>query len=198
MIKHGLAEHYPWQERALFLNGNLAEKRRAERLGMMAHLLLAFSAQSLPLAQPESRLCLLTMPAKPLLAPVLGWPAGYLLLEGVSRPCCQASPPASTSALLLILPASQHPVPLFSLLATCLPAPLLVPSPPGAYWAPLFSLTHDCPSSWALLASSGHSFSVRPLPPVSSIFSLAFAGSFSQHIVRLRVSQSWKVNGTLP
>lgn len=64
-----LAERSPWQQRVLFLNGNLAEKRRTERLGTMAHLLLAHSAQSLPLAQPESRLYLLAaaVPAEPLL-----------------------------------------------------------------------------------------------------------------------------------
>lgn len=99
--KHGMADRCPWQQKVLFLNGNLAEKRRAERLGMMAHLLLAHSAQSLPLAQPGSTLSLLTMPARPL----LGSCPGHLLLEE-SRLCCQVLPPASTSPSLTRSPPS--------------------------------------------------------------------------------------------
>lgn len=75
--KPGLAKCSPWQQKVLFLNGNLAEKRRTERLRTMAHLLLARSAQSLPLEQPESRLYLLAaVPAEPLLGTfpgMAGW-----------------------------------------------------------------------------------------------------------------------------
>lgn len=178
MIKHGLAEHYPWQERALFLNGNLAEKRRAERLGMMAHLLLAFSAQSLPLAQPESRLCLLTMPAKPLLAPVLGWPAGYccwresrgrvakLHHQPLLLPCCLSSPPPNilSHSFPSLPPASQ------------LPCWCLLPQGPTGHPSSLSPMTVLLPGpSWPpqdTLSPSGLS---RQSPPSSAWPSLALS-----------------------
>lgn len=110
--KHRTADRRAWQQKALFLNGNLAEKRRAERLGTMAHLLLAHCAQSLPLAQPESALSSSPCQPGPFLALALGT-------------CCWRSPscvPGSTSSLNFPVAqplSSQHPI-------CCLPS-----SPPA-------------------------------------------------------------------
>ena len=173
--KHGMADRSPWQQKALFLNGNLAEKRRAGRLGMMAHLLLARSAQSLSLAQPESTLSLLTMPARPL----LGSCPGHLLLEE-SQLRCQALPPASTSPSLTPSPPS-------ALSAACPPPNLprasgshfpSLPLPPLGGPMPLCPPARDCPTACALPASfSGHS-SIRPARSVSTVFGLARHWSF--------------------
>lgn len=115
---HGMADRCLWQQKAFFLNGNLAEKRRAGRLGMIAHLLLAHSAQSVPPAQPDSRLCLLTVPAKPL----LGSRPGRLLLEAV--PAVWPSFTTSVDFRLSLPLTSQCPP---HLLTSHLP---LLPPPP--------------------------------------------------------------------
>lgn len=149
--KHRMVDCSPWQQKALFLNDNLAEKRRAERLGMMAHLLLAASAWFLPVAQPESRLSLLAaVPTQPR----LGSCPGRRLLEGFP-----ASPPASASsphplcrrASCLLLPprrltTSSGPSSLLPMTV-----PLLVPSwPPQATSPPGLPCISPPSSAWGL------------------------------------------------
>lgn len=158
--QHRMADRCPWQQKALFLNGNLAEKRRAERLGMMAHLLLAHSAQSLPLAQPESSLSLLTMPASPFLALALGtccWTSPSCVAKLHQQPQLprHSAPrlPASSLLLALLLPW-EAPCP-SSLSPVTVPLPVPSQPPPGAE----------------------HS-SLRPPPPFSSVSSLALHWSF--------------------
>lgn len=127
--KHGMADRYLWQQKVLFLNGNLAEKRQAEKLGMLAHMPLSYSAQSLPLAQSDFTLCLLTMPTKPL----LGSCPGCLLLEGVPTGW-----PSFTTNLFFCLSLTLSP-------------PKVLSSPP-AYVSPSFAAVSSpgpatCPSS---------------------------------------------------
>lgn len=118
-----MADHYLWQQKALFLNGNLAEKRRAERLGMLAHMPLAYCAQSLPPAQSDSRLCLLTMPTKPL----LGFHPGRLLLEGVPA----AMRPSFTTSLDFCLSLTLSPPNILSSPPAYISPALAAASSPG-------------------------------------------------------------------
>lgn len=182
--KHGMADRYLWQQKALFLNGNLAEKRQAEKLGMLAHLPLSYSAQSLPPAQSDFTPCLLTMPAKPL----LGSRPGCLLLKGVLTVW-----PSFTTNLFFCLSLTLSPP---KILPTCLhltfPCYCLLP------WAchmPLFPPTYDCPMPSHPLVSSEY-FSIWP-PPISSVSSRVLSDSFPQHIIQLRVSPSLRVNKTI-
>lgn len=144
-----MAERCPWQQKALFLNGNLAEKRRAERLGMMAHLLLAHSAQSLPLAQPDPHSP--SAPCQPAPSWLLPWaPAAGRV------PAVLASFTTSLNFPITQPLASQHPF----CLPSCSPAlglrispSLAAASSPGCPM-PLFPPARDCPTSCALSASS--------------------------------------------
>jgi len=109
------------------------------QLGKMAHLLLARSAQSLPLAQPESRLYLLAaVPAEPLLGAFPGMAGWAPAAEG--NPVV-AGPSFTTSPLLpksypTTLPPLHPPIHSFSLASVSSPGmhctsshPRLIPSP---------------------------------------------------------------------
>ena len=134
--KHGIADCYLWQQKALFLNGNLAEKRQADSLGMLAHLPLAYFAQSLPPAQSDSRLCLLTMPASPL----LGSRPGCLLLQGVLA--AWPSFPTSLDLCLSLIPSppnvlSSPPAYISPSLAAAFPATCPIAAPHHVLsWSP--------------------------------------------------------------
>lgn len=120
-----LAGGSAWQEKAFFLNGNLAEKRRAENLGGMAHLLLPCAARS-P-AQPGSRLYLPMVPAKPFIG-FCPWVASWAPAAGGSPWLhCHTCSAASASALSL---TPSPPDILFCL--HCLPPYLPTNLPPPA------------------------------------------------------------------
>lgn len=133
----------------------------------MAHLLLARSAQSLPLAQPESRLYLLAaVPAEPLLGAFPGM-AGWASAAGGNP---MVAGPSFTTSLglhpLTHLLCSQSPSPLLCLFHTRLSThfPLLV----FLLWACqalVVPLTQGWFPACVFLSSSPH-LSIRPFPPL--------------------------------
>lgn len=145
---------------------------------MMAHLLLAHSPQSLPLAQPDSRLYLLPVSAKPL----LGSCPGHLLLEGIlacmAQLLHQPRLPPVTHPRTSQRPALPAAYSTLSLATGSSPRPATCPSSLLPMTSPL-----PAPSSPSQHTSSSDLLCLSPLP-----LAWPSSGSFPQHIIQLRIS----------